>query len=131
AYVVELVRPISGILLGTPDHPRGLMISLARMFGDARLTGNAAVLDTLLALLVRSNDAEVLVAALDSLAAVGTPRTAWALEAVVWQLEVRGFQRRALGVIVRLAGDQGNAAVLRLLRAAPDDMTVAFLLTLL
>lgn len=130
AYVPTLVRPIADLLLGVTERPDALLVSLARLFGDARLVGHAPAEQALLALLTRPKDLAILSAALRSLAAIGDLRTAWALEALVWRLDI-GLQRQALSVLVELFGEQANAAVARLLRGAPDEATSIYLLGLL
>ncbi len=130
AYVPALVQPIAELLLGGVERPEALRVSLAHLLGDARLVGHAPALEALLAILRRPQELAVPLAALRSLGAIGDAHTAWALEALVWRMEPP-LWRPALEVVVRLFDEQGNAAVARLLRGAPDEATAIFLVGLL
>jgi hypothetical protein len=120
AYTVELRAPICELVrdAGRADELRG---SLATMLGKRRFQGDLEVVDALVSA-VRPPAADALaLRALQSLEVIGESRAQTALENVLFTLKSKPVQERALAVIRKLAGEQGNAALFRLFLRAPDD----------
>lgn len=128
AHVRVLAGRIADALLSSGEHGLELARALALLLGDRRLADDPRAERALLAVLSRTQDPTLAATALESLTAVGGPRAAGELEHLVWRLAHRELLPLALGLIVALAGEEGNRAILRLMRTAPDDEAVALLL---
>lgn len=120
AYVVELRAPICELAAdaGRVDALRG---ALCAMLGQPRFRGDLEIAGALLGA-VRPPASDLLaLRALQSLDVVGDLRAESSLEGLLFALRAKPVRERALAVIVRLAGEQANAALLRLFLRAPDD----------
>lgn len=119
AWVVELAPDIAR-RLSDRDAVAGFRASLARMLGDKRLRGRAAVVDALFAALFDARPESLGVAALEALAVVGDAQTGLALEKAWTSLATPGLRERALAVILALARPDENRALARLFARATD-----------
>jgi hypothetical protein len=120
AYVVELRAPICELVrdAGRVDELRA---ALCTMLGKKRFKADMEVVDALVAAVRPPGSDALALRALQSLETVGESRAQTALENVLFSLKSKPVQERALAVIRRLAGEQGNAALFRLFLRAPDD----------
>lgn len=120
AYAVELCEPICELVrdAGRVDELRA---SLATMLGKRRFQGNPIVVDALVAALRPPAADTLALRALQSLETLGDLRAQGGIENVLFLLKSKAVEERALAVIRKLAGEQANAALLRLFLRAPDD----------
>jgi len=121
AYAPALLARILPLVKSAGTLP-ALRWRLVEILGDARFAGSSQVQDALLAVLRTSDDAGLLARALASYEAIGDARATFALESLVWRLPAKPLQLATVQTIVRLAGDEANAALLRLLAGAPAEL---------
>jgi hypothetical protein len=120
AYAVELRAPICELVRdsGRVDELRS---SLCTMLGRRRFWADVEVVDALVAAVRPPAGDALALRALQSVEIVGEARAQGALENVLFTLQSRPVQERALAVIRKLAGERGNAALYRLFLRAPSD----------
>jgi hypothetical protein len=120
AHVVELAPAIAA-LVRDGDRPLALRLALVDMFGKRRFAADQEVIDALLVAVRPPAPENLAQRALDALARIASSRSLAGLEAAVLQLRDSELRNRALGLLVELAGDAANAALLRLWAQATDD----------
>jgi hypothetical protein len=118
AHIAELAADCAA-LVRSNDRLTPLRQALAHMLGKRRFADAGHVLDALLAAALPPNPTELALAALESLAAIASPRTVPGLELVVLQ-RTDEARPRALALLVELAGDATNAILARLWSATND-----------
>ncbi len=116
ALLPELLR-----LLSKDASPAALRIAVAHMLGSPRFAGNRRVADALLGLLGEREPAELQTAALKSLWSIAGPEEAGQVERALGSLKDANVRAAALGLLVRLYGDEANRALRRLYAGARTD----------
>lgn len=110
--------------------PEALRLQALAMFDGGSFRGDAATIDTLVALL-RDGDSEAAeLAALGILAKIGDKQTATLIEAVATALDPLAVRAAAWDAIVALSGSGAEAVLLRLLERERDPAAQAALLAL-
>ncbi len=120
AYAVELRAPICE-LVGDGGRVDALRAALCAMLGKPRFRGDLEIAGALLHAVRPPAGDKLALRALQSLEIVGDLRAESSLEGLLFALRSASVRERALAVIVHLAGEQANAALLRLFLRAPDD----------
>ncbi len=128
AYARELLLPIE-VRIRSTAKPLAFRRELVRILGDRRFVRDGRVSDVLLWLLGIPGEETLIAEALKALAIVGDASTARALESLVWRIEDLRLRQEAIDLLVALSGDDANAALYRLMRSAPDDATMAHLVS--
>lgn len=128
AFAASLVGEIGALVLDARAHPT-LRLRLVEMLGGARFRGDGTAIGACLRLLTLRNAKGLVTAALATLANIGDAQTARSLEGVAWSIESTANRWKAFETLVALAGDDANAALLRLWPRA-DDADRGFLVGL-
>lgn len=130
AYARELYEPIA---LRVKDAARHLFLRqrLVEILGDARFLGDSRVTAVLGWVIGSAPERDLVEEALSAFAIVGDARTLPILEREVWRISWEDLQQLAIEVVVDVAGEDANAALLRLMRGAPDDAQLIRLIALL
>ncbi|MBX3464164.1 MAG: hypothetical protein KF830_13400 [Planctomycetes bacterium] len=120
AWVVELVSPIAR-LVRDGGRPMALRLALVAMLGKRRFEDLPEVRDALLHALRPPAPDELALAALDALDRTAAVGALPGLEAALPFLQGPLPLERAMALVVKLAGEGANAALLRLYARATND----------
>lgn len=120
AHAAELVVPIAA-LVREGGRQVALRMALVNMLGKRRFAEVAEAVAALLAAVPPPAPDALALRALEALARIGSPGAVPGLEAALPLLGAGAVRERAVALLVELAGDEANAALLRVFLRAPDD----------